>query len=382
MKDFEKFDIGIIGGGPAGSSAALLLCRAGFNVCLFEKKEFPRETVCGEFLSREVYTFLIENGLEQQFLSLNPNPINSVRIIFEKNISIKSDLNFIGYGLKRSTFDSFLLRAAIDSGARVFQPVNVSDIIRNKNGFIINFSNKNENCSVSCVNVIAAYGKQNFLDKKLERNFIGIKSNLNGVKFHFDISELPGFEKNEIQIYSTDSMYCGVNAVNENKVTVCFLENRYRNNYSSRDHLITLFEKNIGFSNLFLGNLKDLIENSEIFGTGNIYFGEKGVINNGIFMTGDAAHVIAPLAGDGISIALQNARLLEKVFVHKRDNNMSSLNAELLYKELWKKEFQKRILTALYIQKVLFNKYLNMAGRKLISSYPGLMRYLINYTRG
>src|SRR5262245_14089568 len=41
----------IVGAGPAGSAAALLLARAGWSVALIEKAEFPRRKVCGEFIS-------------------------------------------------------------------------------------------------------------------------------------------------------------------------------------------------------------------------------------------------------------------------------------------------------------------------------------------
>ena len=73
----SNFEIGIIGGGPAGSAAAAYLAGYGFDVCLFEKKSFPRETLCGEFLSTEVIHFLKEINLFDEFISLNPNKIKS-----------------------------------------------------------------------------------------------------------------------------------------------------------------------------------------------------------------------------------------------------------------------------------------------------------------
>jgi flavin-dependent dehydrogenase len=75
MKAIE-YDIAIIGGGPAGSAAGLYLSSAGFNTCLIERKKFPREVLCGEFLSGEVSLLLKELNLFEKFLSLNPVKIS------------------------------------------------------------------------------------------------------------------------------------------------------------------------------------------------------------------------------------------------------------------------------------------------------------------
>src|SRR5690242_21417889 len=50
MSDFDAI---IIGGGPAGSSAAIHLAASGGRVLLAEQKKFPREKLCGEFISPE-----------------------------------------------------------------------------------------------------------------------------------------------------------------------------------------------------------------------------------------------------------------------------------------------------------------------------------------
>ncbi len=49
----EHFDIAVIGGGPAGTSAAITAARFGARVVIFEARSFPRHKVCGEFISAE-----------------------------------------------------------------------------------------------------------------------------------------------------------------------------------------------------------------------------------------------------------------------------------------------------------------------------------------
>src|SRR5262245_3831667 len=63
----DRFDALVIGGGPAGSAAALLLARAGWAVALLERKEFPRRKVCGEYLSATNLPLLDHLGLGEVF---------------------------------------------------------------------------------------------------------------------------------------------------------------------------------------------------------------------------------------------------------------------------------------------------------------------------
>ena len=61
-----NFDVVIVGAGPSGSACAYWLAKAGWSVCLIEKKQFPREKTCGDGLTpRSVYQ-LIEMGLEPE----------------------------------------------------------------------------------------------------------------------------------------------------------------------------------------------------------------------------------------------------------------------------------------------------------------------------
>ncbi len=58
------FDAVIVGAGPSGSACALWLARAGWSVCLIEKKNFPREKTCGDGLTPRSVHQLAEMGLE------------------------------------------------------------------------------------------------------------------------------------------------------------------------------------------------------------------------------------------------------------------------------------------------------------------------------
>ena len=58
------YDVVIVGAGPSGSACAYWLARAGWSVCLIEKKEFPREKTCGDGLTPRAVHQLAQMGLE------------------------------------------------------------------------------------------------------------------------------------------------------------------------------------------------------------------------------------------------------------------------------------------------------------------------------
>ena len=311
----DDYQIAIIGGGPAGSTAAIYLSNASFNICLIEKKSFPRETLCGEFLSKEVVEILTELNLKEEFLSFNPNPISAFRFFNQSGKNVFSKLSFPAYGLKRSTFDNFLLNEAKKRGVTVFQPADVKNIEYEEGRHLLTISNNNTSSFLTASVLIAAYGKQNTLDRILNRRFAEKKSGLNGIKFHIEKRYLRNFNESEIHVYTADGIYCGVNAVNDNLVTICFLEDRNNYHKTVRQHLIDLIEENKSFKKLFSNDFETIIRETPLYGTGNIYFGFRNLVQDGIYFIGDSAGVIAPLAGDGIGMAMETGMLLSKLFI-------------------------------------------------------------------
>ena len=374
------YEIAIIGGGPAGTSTAINLAKRGFRVCLFEKKKFPRETICGEFLSKEVIENLIRLNLFEKFYSLKPNLISSFRFFNKNGKEISANLNFSSYSLKRSTFDYFLVRQAIENGVKVFMPVEVVEIINLKSYYKIVFNSQNRE-EVEVKNVIAAYGRQNVLDKMLNRNFVNKKTGLTGIKFHIHEKYFNNINKNEIQIYAGKNIYCGINAVNDCMITLCFLEDRNNYTESAKNHLVDLFYENIKFRHLFKSNPKIIIQNSFIFGTGNLYFGKKNIVEDGIYMVGDASGIIAPLSGDGIGMAFESAKIITNILLEEREYKIDRNISQAKYVYEWEKLFNKRLLAGKIIQNIILNNCLREVGFKFVKLFPNSLNYFIKTTR-
>ena len=65
----SEFDVIIVGGGPAGASAAIQLAASGARVLLAERERFPREKLCGEFISPECLEHFARLGVLERMSS-------------------------------------------------------------------------------------------------------------------------------------------------------------------------------------------------------------------------------------------------------------------------------------------------------------------------
>ena len=375
-------DIVVVGGGPAGAAAAIYTARAGYSVCLVERHSFPRETLCGEFLSREVIAVLRDLGLEQEFLSLSPSHISRFTLCPDRGPPLSEPLGFTGYGMKRSTFDRMLLESARSYGVSIIQPADVESEVRLEDGFEFLCRTPEGIRTVRGRWAVGAYGRSSPLDRQLKRPFAGTRTGLNGIKFHVPASTLAIDRSDEILICTGPGIYCGVNHVDGGTATVCFLEQRRRDDQRPRGRVRELAECNPGFARIMTPDALRAVDNATIHGTGNIYFGPRSVVERGMLMVGDAARVIAPLAGDGIGMALQGAQLLGRIFEHERRAPEGREALEQRYRREWEKLFKVRVRTALLLQHVILSTRVRRLTSSLIESFPSLLRTALRLTRG
>ena len=342
---------------------------------------FPRDVLCGEFLSHEVTSALKKFGVYDEFLSLKPNRITHFRFTPENGSTVQQPLGFEGFALKRSLLDDLLLKRAASLGTSIVQPAEVISLKRDGDFFEIFCKTENGVDTFFASNVIAAYGRQNIIDKSLQRPFSSLRSGYSGIKYHAPKTMLNEFSDEEIQIYSSNGIYCGMNFVNEKEVTLCFLSDKNINQLDPKYALYELTERNPAFKNLFVRDPLPALAKLPVFGTGNIYFGKRNIVENGVYMIGDAARVIAPLAGDGIGMAIESGMLVARILAGSTKSGLSRTAAESQYKKEWKTHFSKRIRVALILQRFALNSRGGNLGGELMVRFPMLAEKFIQWTR-
>jgi len=112
----DSCDVLIVGGGPAGSSCAWGLRRSGLDVVVLDKQTFPRDKVCGGWITPGVLNALDIDPIQypsQRMLQ----PITGLRVGSIGGQSVKTGyIEPVSYGIRRREFDDYLLRR---SGARL-----------------------------------------------------------------------------------------------------------------------------------------------------------------------------------------------------------------------------------------------------------------------
>jgi len=376
MNGQMQYDAAIIGGGLAGLCLAIQCAENNYNVILFEKEEYPFHKVCGEYISLESWNFLQRLGVKLNELYLPI--IKKLKVSDVNGTMYPFDLPLGGFGISRFSLDNILYQIAVAKGVTVCTNTKVNNVEFSKDAFIVTTADK----AVSAKVAAGAFGKRSNLDIKWHRPFTMQKANtLNnyiGIKYHINYTHKP----DEIYLHNFYKGYCGLSKIEEDKSCLCYLTTA--ENLRNCGNSIQEMQKQILCKNPRLKEIFDAADflYEQPLAISQISFNKKQQVENHVLMLGDAAGMISPLCGNGMSMAMHASTLAFAKMHQFLTNTISRNQMEEGYASAWNKEFSNRLLVGRNVQRFFGGNRSASIFIKSMHFFPALSKIVIQSTHG
>jgi menaquinone-9 beta-reductase len=369
----DSVDVAVIGGGLAGSAAAMLLAREGHSVLLFEAHRYPRHKMCGEFLSPETIALFEHLGVWDEVRAQEPARITAARITAPGGQQLDVPLPAAALGLSRFCLDALMLKRARAAGATVQEGCPVSEV---QGGLGSGFRVVSPERSVQARVVLGAWGKRSRVDRSMGRDFFAKRAPFIALKAHFEGPE----PEERTELHGFNGGYCGLNRVEGDAVNVCLLATAEAWERSGKD--IKTFWQMIQRENPALeAQLNDARRVSEDVVISNISFARKAAVERDVLMLGDSAELISPLAGNGQAMAMAAAILAAPLASEFLRGHRSAASLRSSYARAWSRRFRERLLLGRGLQPIFLHPPSLRLGLKLANRFPSLAVWLVKGTR-
>lgn len=288
----------IIGGGPAGASAALTLRRSGQPVLLLERSAGPVDKVCGDFLGAASIRQAEAFGLDPT--ALGARPVARLRLVHRSRVT-DTALPFRAYGLSRRLLDEALLRRAAEAGARVIRGHAASAVRQEGPDLVIRAETIGE---ITTGAVFLATGRHDLPGHGRS----GQSPGATGMKTYFRLrrrqhAQLVG----HVELILFRGGYASLLPVEEDRCAMAvLLTNRRR--WDAWSDLLTWLQETCPLLTERLNGAVPLLE--QPLTTASLPFGyvhrPRSADHDGLFRLGDQAALIPSLTADGVSIAMRS----------------------------------------------------------------------------
>jgi len=349
----KKYDVVIAGAGPGGSTAAYNLSKAGLDICLLDKANFPRFKACGGGLCPHISKF---SYIDNEFLKISSksSTIYGPSLKYSMNYSPKRSLF---YQINRNSFDHHLCLKAQEYGTDFLQKQYVKSIEKHDSNMIV----KTKNSSYSCKLVIGATGVYGPIAKYLRKvENLPIRWNPSEIAFCL-LTEIPMKEHELVDRFSED------------RTVILFFLDKIKGGYG------WVFPKkssvNIGMGTLLnifklvdpISSFKEFIKQlislgylSKNLPSYKIHGGilpckgpiPKNVTNN-VILIGDSAGFVSPLTGEGIFFAMDSGKIASEVIIESFEKETFHSKQLKKYSYLCRKSWGKDLYKLIKLKSLL-----------------------------
>ncbi len=382
------FDALVIGGGPGGATAALLLAQAGWSVVLVERKVFPRRKVCGEYLSATNWPLFEMLGLAEAFADMAGPPVTRTAI-FVGGSSVQADLprpmprdGPWGRALSREHLDSLLLARAASQGVDVRQPWRCAELTRDGDGYVCRIESQEtrQSSELRAGLVIAAHGSWELGPLVTQPQQVASHPHdLLAFKAHFRNAALP---PGLMPLLSFTDGYGGMVHCDHGQTSLscCLRRGRLERLQRSGGEAAgeTVLQHILNSCPVLRPVLDPAVRDEPWLSAGPIHPGLRRCYRDGIFVVGNAAGEAHPVVAEGISMAVQSAWLLTQRLIAARTQLHERRVADEVgrwYEAEWRRCFAPRIRAAAAVAHWAMRPKLVAATIPLMRRWPGLLTW-------
>jgi len=344
----EKYDVIVVGAGPAGSTAARYAAMNGADVLLIEKRqEIGSPVRCGEGVSMEIFRHVDIKPDESWFV----NQVTGARIYGPSGkclvIDAKNAGDEVGAVIERDNFDKYLATEAVRAGAQLSTKTAAISLLKDDGRISgVRIRRMGEEFDVLCKLVIGADG----FESQVAR-WAGINTNLKTrdttSNLQYRMTNLK-LDKRFTDFYIgsvAPGGYVWIFPKSEDtaNVGIGLLLSRIKNPSEAKEYLDRFIERDKRF--------RDAVILETVSGGVSVSAPLDKVTADGLMLVGDAARMIDPLTGGGISNGVIAGRVCGEVaaeavkandfseeFLQRYERGWRELLEEKLYRDYMAKE--------------------------------------------
>ena len=375
----SPFDVVVIGGGPAGASAALTIARGGLTVAVIEAEVFPRRKVCGEYLSATNLALFDELGVGEAFRR-KAGPEIRRTAVFCGAARIEAPLSTLeggwGRALGRDALDTLLLDAAREAGAFVLQPRRAIGLEAANDRVLVHAAGQKGLRTVEARVAIAAHGswRSGPLPTHLRKRRRA--GDMFGFKAHYAEADLP---RDLMPLLAFPGGYGGMVTCDCGRVSLSFCLRRDAMERIRRERP-GLPAAEAATAHLLAhcagaaGVLRPARRLGPTLSAGPIRPGFRPAYAEGLFRVGNLAIEAHPVIAEGISMAIQSGWMLGRALIAEPDlGPIAQRRAARAYHGSLRRNFALRVIAASVAARLCTSAIARSAALAAIATRPDLL---------
>jgi flavin-dependent dehydrogenase len=359
----DTYDLMVIGGGPAGSAAAITARNAGARVLLLERARLPRHKVCGEFVSAESLA-LLSSLLDAKHgrLLTDAVRIDRARLFVDGRI-IETPVEPAAASITRLDLDIALWESAVRAGVDAPQQVTVSEIVGHGPFRLTTSAGEFDGRAV--VNAAGRWSNLSTaatLTEKQQVKWVGLKG-------HFAEDDAAP----SVDLYFFEGGYCGVQPLGGGRVNACAM---VRADAASKLTEVFALHPALAARSVAWRGMSEPVSVSPLI------FRKPQPVRDGVMMAGDAAAFVDPFVGDGISLALRSGAWAGQCLLPFFREEVPLAQAVGQYARTYEQRFTSVFRTSSRIRRALrLPRPVRGPLLVVLQKTPKITKYLVSKTR-